>query len=517
MCDTADQIFGSSSAAVTRYAGKISSLLISSLAQMHDSKEEFRHMLVTIISLECNAEMVRCRVPMQCHAVPLHSSVRSENFNSVTLAGHCPTFVCIPSLDLVSDSCVPMPTTIPTVLTMPATAVACLLPSPSLSILGFLEFVLPPPTGPIIPSKNHAPPSAYFSFDQPNIEDIQVIKAIPVPPPDVIDTLLCHAATLTSTVYSVQCIHLIHPMATSYRLPLWIISYWLEVSHLRDTIRPPWVTVEQILKQRGHSWRKADAKNDHELVQQAYMMLGSLSWTGYTLGFKTHEKIHYLSTYMTHEWLSDVHEMQMLKLLQIAICQQKASIEIEIEGPFFHGYLKSASEAGELRYKDSASFSRARGLGKALQSGQRTSVGFITNVNGNHWIATIIDFAEHRILYGDSLGREPNDKFVSPVQWWVQHHSGTQFSITELPTPLQQDSFSCGILAFSALTHFYLPDQYPLMDARLVDEERMKIFLEVGRHHLKHLVSRSFCFRVQETHLLRPQPIHLSSSMTSAT
>lgn len=200
-----------------------------------------------------------------------------------------------------------MPTTIPTALTMPATAVACLLPSPSLSILGFLEFVLP---SPVISSKTHTPPSTYFSFDQPNIEDIQVIKAIPIPPSDVIDMLLCNAATLTSTVYSVQCAHLVNPMVTSYRLPLWIISYWLEVSHLHDIIQPPWITVEQILKQRSHSWRKANANNSHELVQQAYIMLGSLPWSGDTLGFETREKIHHLTAYMTHKWLSDVHETQ---------------------------------------------------------------------------------------------------------------------------------------------------------------------------------------------------------------
>jgi hypothetical protein len=155
--------------------------------------------------------------------------------------------------------------------------------------------------------------------------------------------------------------------------------------------------------------------------------------------------------------------MQMLGLLRIAVCQQMATIKIEIEGPYFYSYLKSAFEAGELKYKDSASFSRARGLGEVLQSGQHTSIGFIMNVNSNHWVATVVDFAEHRILYGDSLGQVPENEHISTIQWWAQYHSGTQFTVTELPIPLQQDLFSCGILAFGALTHFYLPAQYPLM------------------------------------------------------
>ena len=328
--------------------------------------------------------------------------------------------------------------------------------------------------------------------------------------------LLQHAVTSLAAVpvHLVRCAHL-NDVATSYHLPLWVIAYWLEVSYLHNTIRPPWINAEQVLTQRSRSWRKANPKRSQDLIDQAYTMLGSLPWSGFVLGFETHEKINHLTAYMTQEWLSDVHEMQMLKLLQIAVCRQMATTRIEIEGPYFYGYLKSAFEAGELTYKDSASFSRARGLGEALQSGQRTSIGFIMNVNSNHWVATVMDFAEHRILYGDSLGRVPENEHITTIQWWAQYHSSTQFTVTELPIPLQQDSFSCGILAFGALAHFYLPAQYPLMDAQLVDEERIKVFLEIARHHLKH-VSRPFHFHMQKTYLHRLQPLCPSPSMTSA-
>ncbi|KAG6380266.1 hypothetical protein JVT61DRAFT_8358 [Boletus reticuloceps] len=285
--------------------------------------------------------------------------------------------------------------------------------------------------------------------------------------------LLRYAATPTSLIavpiHSVTCAHLAIDFATSYHLPLWIISYWFKVSHLHNTIWPPWVNAEQVLKQLSCLWRKAsNPKGSQDLLQQAYMLLGSLPWSGFVLGFETHEKINHLAAYMTQEWLSDVHEMQMLELLQVTIRRQMATIEIEIKGPYFYGYLKSASEAGESRYKDSASFSPARGFGEALHSGQCTSISFITNVNGNHWVATVMDFAEH----------------LHPILQLTR-------AFAELPIPFQQDSFSCGILAFGALAHFYLPDQYPLMDPRLVDDERIKVFLEIGRHHLKHATTCS--------------------------
>ncbi|KAF8120184.1 hypothetical protein EV363DRAFT_1148160, partial [Boletus edulis] len=225
----------------------------------------------------------------------------------------------------------------------------------------------------------------------------------------------------------------------------------------------------------------------HHLVEQAYTMLGLLPWSGFVHGFENHETITHLGAYMTQEWLSDVHEAQMLELLRDAIHWQKGTLEVEIEGPYFHSYLKSIIEASESQYMNSASFTKARGLGEALQSGRRTSVGFITNIRQNHWVATVIDFSKHCILYGDSLGGQPDTEFITVVQGWTQYHTGTQFSIGELAIPRQQDSFSCGILAFSALAHFYLPDEHPLMDARCVDDERLKIFLDIGKRHLSHV------------------------------
>lgn len=318
------------------------------------------------------------------------------------------------------------------------------------------------------------------------------MKTIPIPSSNAINTLLHHATTVdvestsTPAVQSVQCAHLINPMAVAYCLLLWVISYWAEVSCLH-AIRQSWIDAERSLEWQSQSWRKVKGPDSQNLVQQAYMMLGILPWIGFILGSEIHEKIDHLATYMMQEWLSDVHGTQMLELLWSAVHWQKASVEVEIEGPYFYHYLKSALEAGESKYKDSASFIHARSLGRALRSGQHTSVGFITNVCGNHWVSTVVDFMAGRILYGDSLGGQPENEFISAIQWWIQYHTNTQFVISELMVPRQEDSFSCGILAFNVLAHFYLPKQYPLMDTMWIGEERLKNFLEIGRRHLNHV------------------------------
>ncbi|KIK80131.1 hypothetical protein PAXRUDRAFT_159494 [Paxillus rubicundulus Ve08.2h10] len=270
-----------------------------------------------------------------------------------------------------------------------------------------------------------------------------------------------------------------------YRLPTWEITYWAEICHLHK-IRLTWAEAKSTLQSRCQSWQKPD-HDSHELIQQAYMMLRALPWSGFIHGFTTHEEIHHLAAYMTQEWLSDTHQMQMLELLCSAVHHHAISPTVKLEGPYFHTYIKSAFEAGEIYYKDLPSFSRARGLGEFLQAGQHTSISFITNINGNHWVATVVDFMNSHILYSDSLGGEPDKGFINVLQWWAQYHTGTDFAIQKLIIPTQCDSFSCGILAFNALAHFDLPDQYPLMDVQRVGNKCLKIFLQVTQCHFNYI------------------------------
>ncbi|KAH0834859.1 hypothetical protein J3R83DRAFT_10486 [Lanmaoa asiatica] len=383
-------------------------------------------------------------------------------------------------------------------LKLPVNAITCLLPKSMLSILDFLKFPLPPP---VILSKPYPSPSAYFSSDEPNIQDIQKISSIPTPPPDVVNTLLSHWHTVESTISSVQCAHLMDINPT-YRLPTWVVTYWAEIYHLHKT-QLTWAVAESALQSRSQSWQKPD-RESHELIQQVYMTLKTLPWSGFIHGFTTQETIHHLAAYMTQEWLSDTHEIQMVELLRSAVHRHMINPMVELEGPYFHTYIKSAFEAGGISYQNLPSFSRARGLGESLQAGQHTSVGFISNVDNNHWIATVIDFSNSRILYGDSLEGEPREEFVNVLQWWTRYHTSTDFVIQKLAIPTQCDSFSCGILAFNALAHFYLPDQYPLLDVQRVADECLRIFLEVAQCHLSHAITVSSGFE-STPHL---EPIH---------
>lgn len=78
------------------------------------------------------------------------------------------------------------------------------------------------------------------------------------------------------------------------------------------------------------------------------------------------------------------------------------------------------------------------------------------------------------------------------VEWWTHHHTGHGFACEKLPITRQDDGFSCGLLAYNALTHWANPEKYPLIDATKVDDARLEILLGVIIQHLNNLVSILF-------------------------
>jgi len=83
--------------------------------------------------------------------------------------------------------------------------------------------------------------------------------------------------------------------------------------------------------------------------------------------------------------------------------------------------------------------------------------------------------------YGDSFGEELPAEIMCAVEWWTHHHMGCDFTCAKLPIPMQDDRFSCGLLAYYALAHWANPEKYPLIDAEQVDDTRLEILLGVIR------------------------------------
>ncbi|KAG2748080.1 hypothetical protein P692DRAFT_20735450 [Suillus brevipes Sb2] len=220
-----------------------------------------------------------------------------------------------------------------------------------------------------------------------------------------------------------------------------------------------------------------------------YNALTCISWSGTLDGFAVAEPVVELAVYATDDWLSDVHENQMLDLLRRRIQRQPQSQKIEIENIYFYGFLKKAYEVHSSGEYKGRYFARACETGDAMASGIGSCIGFLVNINENHWVAVVIDFKSSTIFYGDSIYTKPPTGFLAVLHWWTHHHTGQHFEEKSLIITHQTDSFSCGLLSFNALAHHILPSEYPLITASQVRIGRLKVMLDVIDRHLNQVCS----------------------------
>jgi hypothetical protein len=145
--------------------------------------------------------------------------------------------------------------------------------------------------------------------------DIETIPKIPIPPASIVAELAtaCKEA-IQSGVQSVQCLHM--PSASTWHLPIWIITYWSEVLELHATLYKAWVKAEEFIWQRKKVWKKVlSVDNVNDVMEEAYNILSCLSWSGNVLRFDGYDLIYKLATFASHAWLATTHMDEMLDLL----------------------------------------------------------------------------------------------------------------------------------------------------------------------------------------------------------
>ena len=119
-----------------------------------------------------------------------------------------------------------------------------------------------------------------------------------------------------------------------------------------------------------------------------------------------------------------------------------------------------------------------REKGEALANGENTHLATIINIDGNHWVAVIIDSQNKQIHFGDSFGHTVPNDLKQVFNWWLGYHmNSTNFSYQTLLVSKQSDTFSCGVLCWDGLRSFLLKRKPRLINARQALDERIRIFL----------------------------------------
>jgi len=368
-------------------------------------------------------------------------------------------------------------------LQIPDDAQQILLPNPHLSILQFLDFPLP---GITVQTKHGA--SAFFSQQDPTTSNLSLLSKILIPNREVVKAL--HAVSedaFANGAKSIDCLHVVmHPTP---RLPLWTIAYWAEVLSLHET-RTPWVLAEEAL----HKRRRASMKKPktQQLLDDTYLALSMLEWSGYIKGCGNKEPINVLAAYTTRQWLTTAHENQILHLLLQDLAHDPATCKVHVENLQFWNYIQQSYSHRYLdpdAYTESKHFAYAKGVGESLSSGARNTLLTVTNVHNNHWVAWELNFEDSYIRYGDSSQGKAPEEMMKAAEWWTYFHTGRHFAEGLLEITCQEDGYSCGLFAPNSIAHCANPKRFPLLNQADVDDKRLEVMLRVIACHTKRMVS----------------------------
>ncbi|KAF8133473.1 hypothetical protein K438DRAFT_1451162, partial [Mycena galopus ATCC 62051] len=207
-----------------------------------------------------------------------------------------------------------------------------------------------------------------------------------------------------------------------------------------------------------------------------------LPWDGNLKGFKD-GTVDNLALWFTRDWLKTEHEDQMLELLASDLGLSDRSTS-SISPTYLVRALARAYSNPET-YRSAQQFRWLRRLGQSFATKARNRLGTIANENENHWVALTIDCEKHLIGYGNGFGNRASPSLRKHLKWWLFEHLGVEFKWKDIPVVKQTDPHSCGILAYSALAHWFDEERFPLpkCTAASMADERIKMFLRVVERH----------------------------------
>ena len=159
------------------------------------------------------------------------------------------------------------------------------------------------------------------------------------------------------------------------------------------------------------------------------------------------QDLNKLSYSASNKWLTNKHANQMLDLLCRDL-DHRVLLEIFVESFWFFAKLWQAFEMKEM-YRTAKMYCQYQNLALNIKAGLTDKVGFLINLNWNHWVAVIVDIQLHKILYGDPLGMTIPRLMKETLDWWLNYHSFDTmgFTYNQLPITLQKDSFLCSLLS----------------------------------------------------------------------
>ena len=303
---------------------------------------------------------------------------------------------------------------------------------------------------------------------------------IPTPPTSVIETLSHAIRTADDKVDKIQSIQCPHVLTHSEKLyPLWLLTYWLELTHIRF-IRERWNQAVQYLVKPNMKLRNGELSE--EKAKEVCQKIQALPWDSLINGFNNQGQLFQLHTYCSQDWLSSIHINHMLDLLKNDL-GLTTNMSTSIQHTYFTQQVSAAYYYGNETYLTSKSYRAICELAQDLATDIQNTLGMVANTNGNHWITLMVDFQTRKVYYGNSLGGIIDEELKRVYNWWFSLHNENVFEWVQMTITEQQDAYLCGLLAVNALAHVLDAKQFDLMDPKAVDAERINVLPHVINQH----------------------------------
>ncbi|KAJ6622832.1 hypothetical protein B0H10DRAFT_2214142 [Mycena sp. CBHHK59/15] len=268
----------------------------------------------------------------------------------------------------------------------------------------------------------------------------------------------------------------LHP---EVRYPFWALTYWgemIDVCKAKDV----WLRADVWLKKRGKT------EEERTMKHTVYGLWNVAGWHGSLHGFGSLETLD-LAKFFSEDYLEGSIVNAMLALLSLRltgsgddqlivnttfarfICMVLPAVDGKAASPI-------TSSPGAQRYLEK--------YGEWFQSPEHSHLHLVLYRPIKHWTACSIDFRDHRIQYGDSLGwKRPEDFFAGLKLWIDKYHGNTEFTITDdLPCAVQTDGHNCPIISVNTVAHRALGD--PLWTPETAKAMRMKAFCDILKYAL---------------------------------
>ncbi|CAK5283597.1 unnamed protein product [Mycena citricolor] len=364
-----------------------------------------------------------------------------------------------------------------------------LLPADKISVWSLVDFDIPP-----VSRSCQLPVEAFMCHEEAAVTSVEIIRSI-LPPPDNVVSAICQHIIKgilngVDIAPTIQCVHLGPDREV---VPLWITSYWMDLTDVRKS-HSRWSRAKLVITtalRKSTVTLRPDSRAP--LSRQIFDLLSLVSWTENTRGFENSGPILELSWYIGRSWFTDAQEGHMLELLRADLLGTGSVFEDEICDVWMINKIRDGFQNSDAYGSTRALSGSAHQLGQVLSSGERHRVGMIINLSNTHWVACVVDACKDVILYGDSLqngkshGPRPEEKSV--LSWWTKFHTGRDFEWGRLDTARQEDGYNCGLFAINALSHFFFPHKYDLLSSNTSsgDIARLEMLKKILNKHMNIL------------------------------